>query len=121
MNEWQVNFSRKKKKKKKKKKNSNLRPKKKSYYPILLHFLKKNKNLVSPILEWMAYELFLGKKKNTGCVFFSEFFLWFRKKKTPISDLNEWMTNVHAREKKKYDTFDSMNIALHSPSLSTIR
>ena len=50
----------------------------------------------------MTDELFLGKKKNKLYFFFSRF---AEKKNTRFSDLNEWMTNVHVRVKKKYGTF----------------
>ena len=69
------------------------------WYPILLHFWKKI-NLVSPILEWMAYELFLGKK-NTGCVFFFRVFLWFRKKKKTTDFGFEWMNDQRPCPRKK--------------------
>ena len=48
--------------------------------------------------DWMTDELFLEKKK-TSCIFF--FPASRKKKKTRFSDLNEWMTNVHGRGKKK--------------------
>ena len=55
--------------------------------------------------EWMTDELFLGKKKHKLVFFFSRFFPLRGKKNTRFLDLNEWMTNVHGRGKKKYDTF----------------
>ena len=42
---------------------------------------------------------------KVGCVFFFPGFFRFAGKKNTILDFNEWMTNVHARGKKKYDTF----------------
>ena len=69
MNEWHVNFYRKKHPKKCKKKITPLSNK-----------IKKS----SPDSEWMAHELFLGKKKYT----------------TPIWDLNEWMAHQLLRYKK---------------------
>ena len=71
------------------------------WYPILLHFWKKI-NLVSPILEWMAYELFLGKKKKHRlCFFFSAFFCDFGKKKKHRFRIwmNEWPTSIPAEKK----------------------
>ena len=91
MNEWLVNFSRKKKNTKKHTKI----PEKKKHNQLLL-----KKIGIRQKSEWMTDELFLGKKKNMLVFFFFRFFTLRGKKKTRFSDLNEWMTNVHARGKK---------------------
>ena len=91
MNEH-MNFSRKKKTEKTPK---NAEKKK--------HNLLFNKIIETPPdFEWMANELFLGKKK-TSCIFF---FPLRGKKKKRISGfwMNEWAMNFSA-EKKKYGTF----------------
>ena len=66
---------------------------KKKYKQLLL-----KKKETSSKSDWMTDELFLGKKKKTAVFFFSRFA--GKIKNTRFSDLNEWMTNVHVREKK---------------------
>ena len=78
MNEWRLNFSVEKKKKKNKKTHKN------SGKKIQATFIKKKET--SSKSDWMTDELFL--KKNSYI--------------TRFSGLNEWMTNVLVREKKKY-------------------
>ena len=99
MNEWTCELFQEKKKTEKTPKNAE---KKK-------HNLLFNKIIETPPdFEWMANELFLGKKKKQ-VVFF--FFPLRGKKKKRISGfwMNEWAMNFSA-EKKKYGTFGSTNM-----------
>ena len=75
---------------------------KKWFYTLISHFasfLEKNQLSITHF-GMNGLWTFPGKKKTQVVFFFFRVFLWFRKKKPPISDLNEWMTNVHARGKK---------------------
>ena len=90
---------------------------KKWFYTLISHFasfLEKNQLSITHF-GMNGLWTFPGKKKTQVVFFFSRFFVISEKKKTPISDLNEWMTNVHARGKKKYDTFDWANRSEHFP------
>ena len=90
MNEWTCELFQ---EKKKQKKHPKMRKKK--------HNLLFNKIIETPPdFEWMANELFLGKKKNK--LYF--FFPLRGKKRTSGFWMNEWAMNFSA-EIKKYRTF----------------
>ena len=92
MNEWHLNFSVEKKKNKKTHKNSEKK--------IQATFIKKKGNFIK---IWMNDRWTFPRKKKKQLYFF---FPLRGKKNTRFSNLNEWMTNVHARGKEKCDSFD---------------
>ena len=103
MNAWLVNFSR-----KKKIKENTQKFRKKKHNQLLL---KKKMEFIKNPNEWPMN--FSWEKKNKF-VFFFTVCPASREKKTRFSDLNEWMTNVHAQV-KKYDSFatgEQLNLLL---------
>ena len=86
---WPMNFS----VEKKKTKNTEKIAGKKKHKHLLLKKMERHQNLI----EWPMN--FSWEKKKTSCIFF--FPASRKKKNTRFSDLNEWMTNVHVRVKKK--------------------